>query len=140
MKLKEEWPHGAKNKGEPFRPTLIPLRALARRSGRFPPLPYPPPRLRKCSTQTRERRNHSTFVTVLIRRLRRANPCGSTPARDVPWTWPFRPGVKTIMERRGVPRDDRIDFSSVGRIAPERGRNLRSAGVHEGTGRGTVAR
>lgn len=36
-------------------------------------------------------------------------------------------------------RDDRIDFIGVGRIAPERGRNQRSAGVHEGTGRGTVA-
>ena len=37
------------------------------------------------------------------------------------------------------PRDDRIDFIGVGRDGPERGRNLRSAGVHEGTGRGTVA-
>lgn len=37
------------------------------------------------------------------------------------------------------PQDDRIDFIGVGRIAPERGRNQRSAGVHEGTGRGTVA-
>jgi hypothetical protein len=42
MKLKEEWQQGAKNKGEPLGSTLIPLRALARRSGRFPPLPYPP--------------------------------------------------------------------------------------------------
>ena len=42
MKLKEEWQDDAKNKGEPLRPTLIPLRALPRRSGRFPPLPYPP--------------------------------------------------------------------------------------------------
>ena len=44
------------------------------------------------------------------------------------------------MERLGVPQDDRTDFIGVGRNAPERGRNVRSAGVHEGTGRGTVAR
>ena len=61
MKLKEEWQETQKNKGEPLRPTLIPLRALARRSGRFPPLPYPPPRLLKCSIQ-----DHTTEKTYRL--------------------------------------------------------------------------
>ena len=46
MKLKEEC---EKEQRRAERPALIPLRALARRSGRFPPLPCPPPRLEKCS-------------------------------------------------------------------------------------------
>jgi len=51
-------------------PTLIPLRALARRSGRFPPLPYPPPRFLKCTTQDGKMgENKSTLVAVLIRRF-----------------------------------------------------------------------
>ncbi len=96
MKLKEEWPHGAKNKGEPFRPTLIPLRALARRSGRFPPLPYPPPRLRKCSTQTRQRRNHSTVVTVLIRRFTARESLRLHASSMCPLDLVFGPGVFLI--------------------------------------------
>jgi hypothetical protein len=34
------------------------------------------------------------------------------------------PGVFPIMERLGVPQDDRTDFIGVGRITPERGRTL----------------
>ncbi len=36
MKLKEEYARGAKNKGEPCRPTLIPLRALTAALGSVP--------------------------------------------------------------------------------------------------------
>ena len=37
------------------------------------------------------------------------------------------------MERLGVRQGDRIDFIGVGQNGPERGRDLRSAGIHEGT-------
>ena len=61
---------GRKEQGWTGRPTLIPLRALARRSGRFPPLPCPPPRLLKCTIQDCTMgENRSTLVTVLIRRF-----------------------------------------------------------------------
>jgi len=116
-------------------PTLIPLRALARRSGRFPPLPCPPPRLRKCTIKdgtTGE--NRSTFVTVLIRRFTVCESLRLRASSMCPLDLALWPGVILIMERRGVPQDDRTDFIGVGRIAPERGRVQRSAGVHEGTG------
>ncbi len=67
MKLKEECQRDQKEKGEPWRPALLPLRALARRWGRFPPLPCPPARLLKFSIPEEEKRKLSTFVTVLIR-------------------------------------------------------------------------
>jgi hypothetical protein len=115
MQLKAEWPSGAKNKGEPFRPTLIPLRALARRSGRFPPLPCPPPRLLKCSIPDQQTEKPFDFCDGVDSPLWRANPCGSLPARGVPLTWLLWPGVFLIMERLGVPQDDRRDFIGVGR-------------------------
>jgi hypothetical protein len=67
MKLKEEWRHRQKRTRVNHWPTLIPLRALARRSGRFPPLPYPPPRFLKYSILAEEKRKTFNFVTVLIR-------------------------------------------------------------------------
>ena len=45
MKLKEEWKAGEKNEGEPSGPPSFLFEPSLRRSGRFPPLPYPPPRL-----------------------------------------------------------------------------------------------
>jgi hypothetical protein len=70
MKLKEEWHITRKEQGRTCWSTLIPLRALARRSGRFPPLPCPPPRHIKCTIATNNMgENKSTTVTVLILRL-----------------------------------------------------------------------
>ena len=99
-------------------------------------VPCPPPRLLKCSIQTRAWRNHSTSATVLIRRLHGGRiPAAREPTRCVPWTWPLRPGVFLIMERLGAPRGDRIDSSRCrAPLRPSADVTLRSAGVHEGTG------
>ena len=50
--------HRSKNKTD--RPALIHLRALMRRSGRFQPLPCPPPRLPKFSTKRNQYTGENT--------------------------------------------------------------------------------
>jgi hypothetical protein len=102
-------------------------------------LPYPPPRLLKFSIPDQKTEKPFDPVTVLIRRLTACEslrlPASSTCPLDLVVT------ARRIRDYRAArsPRDDRTDFIGVGRIWPERGRNQRSAGVHEGTGRGTVA-
>ena len=124
MKLKEECKEMKKNKGEPDGPPSFlfePWRGARVGSHRCPVL-RPGCGSVAIENHLREK-TRSTFVTVLIRRFGRANPCGSTPARVSPG--PGHPGqaCKLIMERRGVPQDDRTDFIGVGRMLPERGRN-----------------
>ncbi len=88
MKLKEEWRPGAKNKGEPLahpHSSSSPGAAL----GSVPTVAL-------SSAQVAEvyyRRLHDrrkqidSCDGVDSPPPRRANPCGSTPARCVPWTW-----------------------------------------------------
>jgi hypothetical protein len=140
MKLKEEWRHSAKNKGEPLGPPSFlfePWRGARVGSHRCPILRV---RQHKCSTQKQPTESIFDYVTVLIRRLRASESLRILASSMCPLDLAAWPGVILIMERLGVPQDDRTDFIGVGRTAPERGRTLRSAGVHEGTGRGTVAR
>ena len=102
-------------------------------------MPYPPPRLLKCSIPGQKTENTFDLVTVLIRRQTASEslrlPASSMCPLDRAMAARRNPDYRAARS----PRDDRIDFIGVGRIAPERGRNPRSAGVHEGTGRGTVA-
>ena len=77
-----------KNKGEPLGPPSFlfePWRGARVGSHRCPIL-----RARHFKYTIHDpmtEKTDTTFVTVLIRRLRRANPCGSLPARCVPLTW-----------------------------------------------------
>ena len=69
MKLKEEWRHGAKNKGEPLgSPSFLfePWRGARVGSHRCPILRV---RLHKCSIPDQRTEKHFDHVTVLIRRL-----------------------------------------------------------------------
>ena len=85
MKLKEEWRHGAKNKGEPLGPPSFlfePWRGARVGSHRCPILRV---RLLKCSIQ--DQRTEKPFDScdgVDSPLDGRANPCGSLPARCCP--------------------------------------------------------
>lgn len=132
MKLKEEWHGRAKNKGEPLGPPSFlfePWPGARVGSHRCPILR---PRFPKYIIHDGE--NGSTFATVLIRRLGACESLRLLASSRCPLDLVFGPGVFPIMERPGVPQDDRIDFISVGPIGPERGHYQSSAGVHEGTG------
>ena len=75
MQLKEEWRLGAKTKGGPLGPPSFlfePCSGARVGSHRCPIL-----RLRFHKYIIHDGEKRSTFVTVLIRRLVRANPCGS---------------------------------------------------------------
>ena len=102
-------------------------------------MPCPPPRLLKCSIPDQKTEKPFDPVTVLIRRLTAREslrlPASSMCPLDLAVTARRNPDYRAARS----PRDDRTDFIGVGRNGPERGRNQRSAGVHEGTGRGTVA-
>jgi hypothetical protein len=110
-----------KEQGRAVGPALIPLRALARRSGRFPPLPCPPPRLLKCSTRLRRRRTLSTFVTVSIRRLPASESLRLLASSMCPLDLVLVARRNSDYGAAWSPRDDRIDFIGVGRTMPERG-------------------
>jgi len=122
MKLKEEWHGSTKNKGEPLGPPSFlfePCSGARVGSHRCPIL-----RLR-FHKYIIHGENRSTFVTVLIRRLGACESLRLPASSRCPLDLVFWPGVKLIMERLGVPQDDRIDFIGVGPIAPERGRDYR---------------
>ena len=90
MQLKEERRGGAKNKGEPCEPTLVPLRALTAALGSVPTVALSSASGdSRIARNTREGRNLSTHVTVLIRRLR---ACESLRLRrqlgPTPGPWP----------------------------------------------------
>ena len=106
---------------DPFASSPTPLRRLDPFASSYHPRSY-------------DGDSRSTFVTVLIRRLTACESLRLPASSRCPLDLVLGPGVILIIERRGVPQDDRTDFIGVGRIAPERGRYRRSAGVHEGTG------
>ena len=140
MKLKEEWQDGAKNKGEPSGPPSFlfePCRGARVGSHRCPIL-----RVRFLKYSTRNQKTEKTFdyVTVLIRRLPASEslrlPASSMCPLDLAIPARRNPDYGAAWSPAG--RSNR--FYQCRANWPERGRNLRSAGVHEGTGRGTVAR
>ena len=128
----------AKNKGEPCGPPSFlfePWRGARVGSHRCPIL-----RVRFLKYSIPDHRTEKPFdhVTVLIRRLRASEslrlPASSMCPLDLAIPARRDPDYGAAWSPAGRSKD----FISVGRIAPERGRTLRSAGVHEGTGRGTV--
>jgi hypothetical protein len=118
MQLKEEWRHGAKNKGGPLGPPSFlfePWRGARVGSHRCPVLRV---RILKYSIQDPRTENTNTFddVTVLIRGLSARESLRPHASSMCPLDLVFVPGVILIMERRGVPQDGRTDFIGVRRL------------------------